>query len=186
MCGYSGNSGTYGVSKHYFTEFALNDMKLAMIGLHFLAIPTDVVRCAEREAQATVLQSYVYDYISRGYEVVVLGDFNDYDLEVKDSNNSLPNSMVLDILKGTKGSLSGKFQLTNIASLVSQDTRNTNWWDKDGNCVPSNDEFTMIDHILVTDGLKSKISNAFVYHGYSEYCDTYDSDHFPVVVDFQF
>jgi len=54
-CGYTG-SGSSGVSKHYITEFNLGDMKVAMIGAHFIAFPTDPSRCAQREAQAQVLQ----------------------------------------------------------------------------------------------------------------------------------
>lgn len=42
----------------------------------------------------------------------------------------------------------------------------------------------MIDHILVSDNLYKKIDNVFIYHDYKEYCGKYDSDHFPVVVDF--
>jgi exonuclease III len=41
----------------------------------------------------------------------------------------------------------------------------------------------MIDHILVTDGIKNNIVNAFMYHEYDEYCGKYDSDHYPVIID---
>ena len=44
----------------------------------------------------------------------------------------------------------------------------------------------MIDHILVTDFLRKKIFNTFMYHNYKEYCGKYDSDHFPVVIDLIF
>jgi exonuclease III len=41
----------------------------------------------------------------------------------------------------------------------------------------------MIDHILVTDAIRHNIFNAFIYHGYDEYCGKYNSDHYPVVID---
>ena len=44
----------------------------------------------------------------------------------------------------------------------------------------------MIDHILVTSTIKKYIANSFVYHGYDEYCGKYNSDHYPVVIDFLF
>jgi len=69
-----------GVSKHYYTTFELEvggeRVKLAMVGVHLLARPTDPQRCAEREAQATVLRGVVDGFVEEGYEVIVLGDFN--------------------------------------------------------------------------------------------------------------
>ena len=41
----------------------------------------------------------------------------------------------------------------------------------------------MIDHVLITSGIKNKILDVYFYHGYSEYCDTYNSDHYPVIID---
>jgi hypothetical protein len=28
-----------------------------------------------------------------------------------------------------------------------------------------------------------KIKNAYIYHGYKEYCGKWDSDHWPVIID---
>ena len=176
-CGYTGASGTSGVSKHYITELKLSGLNIAVIGVHFLAIPTDPTRCAEREAQALVAQQIASKYLNLGYEVILLGDINDYDGQVLDVNKSIPTSQVLEILKVNN-------QLVTTNSLITQDSRYTNWWDKDESCIPTSDEFTMIDHILVTPGLTNKISNIFVYHGYEEYCGTYNSDHYPIVIDF--
>jgi hypothetical protein len=81
-CGYTGAAGTSGVSKHYITEFNLGGLNTALIGAHLLAIPTEPTRCAEREAQAQVLQNVVAGYIAKGYEVILLGDMNDFDAEV--------------------------------------------------------------------------------------------------------
>jgi hypothetical protein len=177
-CGYTGPSGTSGISKHYITELDINGLQIAIIGLHLLAIPTDPTRCAEREAQALVGQQIASKYLGLGYEVIVIGDLNDYDGVVLDSNNSIPTSQVLEILK-----LDGKLITTN--TWIPQESRYTNWWDKDNSCVSTSDEFTMIDHVLVTPGLADKITGVFVYHGYKQFCGTYDSDHYPVIVDFK-
>jgi exonuclease III len=178
-CGYTGAEGTSGVSKHYITELEVGGFKIAVIGLHLLAYPTDSTRCAEREAQAMVAQQIALKYLQAGYEVIVLGDLNDFDGQVLDSNNSVPTSQVLEILK-----CGG--QLVTTTTWVPQESRYTNWWDKDGSCASTPNEFSMIDHILVTPGLASKVKGAFVYHGYEEFCGTYNSDHYPVIVDFDF
>ena len=183
-CGYTGAPGTSGVSKHYITEFIVASTKIAMIGLHLLAYPTDSQRCAEREAQAQVLQNIIYGYTSQKYEVIVLGDFNDFDGRVVDANNNLPISQVLDIVKGNVGEYNGKYQLFSVAETMVQDTRFTDWYDQNNNCVSVPTEFSMIDHVLVTSYLLDRVNNSYIYHGYDEFCGKYNSDHYPIVVDF--
>jgi exonuclease III len=185
-CGYTG-SGSSGVSKHYITEFSFNKMDIAFISAHLIAIPTDSARCAQREAQASVLQSIIANYISRDYEVIMLGDFNDFDGEVLDVNNNKPTSQVLNILKGNYGDYAGKYQLFSIAETVNQNERYSDWYDSDNNCnTQSGKDYSMIDHVLVTDAIRNNIADVFFYHGYSEYCGKYNSDHYPVVVDLYF
>jgi exonuclease III len=186
MCGYTGQTTDTGVSKHYITEFSTNGIKFAMIGAHLIAFPTDKTRCAEREAQAQVLQNVIYGYVEKGYEIIFLGDLNDFDAEVVDANNNKPTSMVLDILKGNAGTNSGLYNLFNIATNIPQEKRFTDWYDKNTDCKSSLVEFSMIDHILVTPRLQEKIVGQFIYQGYSEYCGTLNSDHYPVVLDFLF
>lgn len=186
QCGNTSASGTTGVSKHYITEFAFGDLFVAMIGAHLLAIPTDPARCVQREAQAQVLQNVIVKYIQKGYEIIVIGDFNDYDAEVLDLNNNKPVSRVLDILKGLDGQYKQMYELTNIAYRIQQDDRFSDWWNSDGDCSTNTvDDFSMIDHILVTQNIDKRIVNAFIYHGYTEYCGKWNSDHYPLVVDFQ-
>jgi exonuclease III len=186
-CGSTSSSGTSGVSKHYITEFDLGVYKVALIGAHLLAIPTDPSRCVQREAQAQVLQNIVYGYIGRGYEIILIGDMNDYDGEILDKNDDMPTSRVLDIMKGLDGQKKGTYELTNIAVSIKKDERFTDWWDSDNNCnTTSQKDYSMIDHILVTDNVYSNIVNAYIYHGYDEYCGKWNSDHYPIVVDFEF
>ena len=54
------------------------------------------------------------------------------------------------------------------------------------NCIGDINDYSIIDHILLSKGLIDKVSNVFIYHGYEEYCGKYNSDHYPVVVDFIF
>jgi len=186
-CGYTGTNGSSGVSKHYITEFKSNGYDIAFISAHLLAIPTDPARCAQREAQASVLQNVIYNYINKGYEVIMLGDFNDYDGQVLDLNNNKPTSKVLDILKGIYGDYAGLYTLHSVAEEIQQQERYSDWWDSDSNCATSSQsDYSMIDHILVTDSIRQNIYNAFIYHGYDEYCGKYNSDHYPVVIDLLF
>ena len=183
-CGYTGPISSSGVTKHYITEFKFNGMNIAFIAAHLIAIPTEPSKCAQREAQASVLQSVISDYIKKEYEIIMLGDFNDFDSEILDKNSDKPNSYVLDILKGLHGDFAGTYQLYNIAEIIDQPQRYSDWWDSDNNCnTTSQTDFSMIDHILVTDAIRKNIVDAFIYHDYEEYCGKYDSDHYPVVID---
>ena len=185
MCGTTTASGSSGVSKHYITEFRIAYMNVAMIGAHLLAIPTDPSRCVQREAQAQVLQNIVSSYIQKGYEIILIGDMNDYDAEILDLNSNKPTSRVLDIMKGLEGQQKGTYLLTNIAYRIEQNERYSEWWDSDNNCNTSmQTDLSMIDHILVTPEINKKIINAYIYHGYKEFCGKLDSDHWPVVIDF--
>jgi endonuclease/exonuclease/phosphatase family metal-dependent hydrolase len=185
-CGYTG-TGTTGVSKHYITEFNLGGMKVAMIGAHFIAIPTDPIRCAQREGQAQVLQYVVSDYIAKGFEVILLGDMNDFDSEVLDMNSDKPISKTLQILKGMAGEKKGTYSLTNVASKMNQSERYSDWYDSDNNCnTSSQKDYSMIDHVLVSSKIEKNIASVSMYHGYKEYCGKWDSDHYPVVIDFSF
>jgi exonuclease III len=185
-CGYTG-SGSTGVSKHYITEFNFNNMDVALISAHLIAIPTDSSRCAQREAQASVLQPVIANYISNGYEVIMLGDLNDFDGEILDVNNNKPNSQVVNILKGNFGEYAGKYQLFSVADTVVQSERYSDWYDSDNNCnTQSSKDYSMIDHVLVTSAIKNNIFDVFFYHVYQEYCGKYNSDHYPVVVDLYF
>jgi len=186
-CGNTSVTGTSGVSKHYITEFNLGEMVVAMIGAHLLAIPSDPARCVQREAQAQVLQNIVSLYIEKGYEVILIGDMNDYDAEILDLNNDKPISRVLDIMKGLDGEKKGEYNLINVAYRIDQTNRYSDWWDSDNNCnTSSQKDLSMIDHILMTSNIEKKIVNAYIYHGYKEYCGKWDSDHWPVVIDFKF
>ena len=161
-------------------------MKTAFISAHLVAFPLVSTRCAQREAQALVLQNIIYNYIKKNYEIIMLGDFNDYDLQVLDINENKPKSQVLEILKGLKGEYKNEYLLTNVAININQTERYSEWYDSDNNCnTKSQKDFSMIDHILVSDNIK-KYVKPFIYHEYDEYCGKLDSDHYPVIIDLIF
>lgn len=182
-CGYTGSPGNVGVSKHYITEYEWYGRQVAVIGLHLLAYPEDPTRCAEREAQAQIIQNVIVQYIDKEYEVIVLGDFNDFDGEVADLNNNIPSSRVLRILKGLDGKYMGQYVLYNTADDMPQSERWTDWWDQNEDLVSSPNEFSMIDHVLMTPFIKTKVVGVSVYHGYPEFAGKYNSDHYPVIID---
>ena len=111
---------------------------------------------------------------------------NDYDNKVLDLNSNIPKSKVLDILKGQDGPLKNQYNLSSVAEKIKEE-RFTNWYNSNNNCsIESKYDYAMIDHILVTDKLLSKIQNTFIYHGYKEFCGKMNSDHYPIIVDFTF
>lgn len=186
-CGYTGSPGSSGVSKNYYTTFQIDTMTVHLIGTHLLAYPTDVSRCASREAQASVLQDLIVSLlVGPNVGLIVMGDMNDYDAEIQDLNDDVPTSMVLNILKGLSGTYANQYELKSVAELVSKDQRYTDWWDKNDDCSSSLSEMTMIDHFLVTLNLVDKITKVSFPHPYPEMCGSTNSDHYPIVVDFLF
>ena len=93
------------------------------------------------------------------------GQFEYIDIIVtnEDVNNNKPTSQVLNILKGNFGDYSGQYELTSVAESVTQSERYSDWYDSDDNCnTQSSKDYSMIDHILVTQGIINKISNALM------------------------
>jgi hypothetical protein len=61
-------SGETGVSKHYYTTFALGGIRVVLIGVHLLARPTDRQRALQRQAQAEVIRGLARrEGLARGY-----------------------------------------------------------------------------------------------------------------------
>ena len=116
-------------------------------------------------------------------KIIIMGDFNDFDGKVIDANNNIPISQVLDILKGYAGTYANRYELFSVAETIPKNERFSDWWDQNGNCVSTPNEFSTIDHMLVSKALQQGIVNSFFYHGYDEFCETYESDHYPLVID---
>jgi len=69
--GLSAPSYNSGVSKHFISRFNIAVFgPISIIGLHFLAYPTDPERCIRREAQITVIRNIARNEINRGQQVI--------------------------------------------------------------------------------------------------------------------
>ncbi|CAM9623694.1 unnamed protein product, partial [Phaeothamnion confervicola] len=209
-CGYLGDPDTTGVSKHQLATFSLRvgggsgksgvsngegggggksgvsneepdtAVWITLVGAHLVAQPTDPERCAKREAQAVVLRAALEPHLAAGREVILFGDLNDFDGGVVDSSGNQPSSRVLEILKGNV--------VPDGGSGIARQERYTDWWDRDGDCrVSGPGELSMLDHVLVTSGLRRAVTRATVVHSaYGAACTNstrFVSDHWPVLVE---
>lgn len=173
-------SGTMGLSKHYLTKFQVGRLKIVWAGAHFIAHPGNLDRCVRREAQAAVLADFIANEVKDEHvEIIVTGDLNDHDDEIIGANNAAPLSSVLRILKQ-----GGKLQSS--ASFVSDPlNRYTSWHDINGNCLDDGpSEHSLIDHVLVSPGLASRVVSAWMDHNKTVSCSQRPSDHWPIIVDF--
>ena len=182
--GTSGNTSKK-VSKNYIARFDLNGTKIAMIGLHFLSRPLDSKRRFDRQAQADAIRLMAMENRIAGYEVVVLGDFNDFDGDFccLDHIGSSPITTVLSAIKKMDPS-SAFDDLTNVTAFIPKELRYTAFYDRDeDNNIDAPGEYTAIDHILLSEGLAKKIDFADIPHNHDPRLVT---DHFPVVVRIKF
>ena len=190
-CGYDGSAGTYGISKHYHTKFVIEGIAVSLIGLHLLAFPTQADRCAQREAQASVARTLVDAALLEG-EVIVLGDLNDYSDKVLDVAGNKPTSRVVRILRDGLGSesvngnkkISG---LVEVGAAVLQNDRFTAFYEgaSTQQQAPGAIKLSTIDHILLSPRLNSSVVRVSLDHTYAPDAAG-ESDHWPVVVDFEF
>jgi len=61
-----------------------------------------VIRCVQREAQATVLANLISDHAKDGDEIIMAGDLNDYDNKFLDCADSVPISRVISRFSSEK------------------------------------------------------------------------------------
>ena len=168
---------TYGVSKNMWARMTIAGQPTTLIGLHFLARPLDTERAPRREAQAEVIRRLVVAEMAQGREVVVLGDFNDFDDETLDRAGSRP---VTDVMARIKAAGPGpEDDLRNVMAEVPQAERYTALYDRNRNDVIEEGELSAIDHILLSPGLYARLREV-------RFAPVHDprevSDHLPVVV----
>lgn len=176
--GQSGNTKK-NVSKNYYAKFKIGNQKIALIGLHFLARPNAQNRRHPRQAQANAIAKLVKNLNAQHYQTVVLGDFNDYDDQVRDNNNNQPITQVLSMIKAA-GTQKKSDDLINVAQLLPNSLRYTAHWDRDrDDIVDGNQELSAIDHILIDPKLFTKVVEADIPHNHDP---IRVSDHFPVTV----
>lgn len=170
-CGYTpSKQKSTGVSKHFYTVVTVpGDIgEVLLIAVHLKARPTQPKSCSKREAQARLVARLVQEH-GHGRNIIVLGDFNDFDETTPDRSTNVPTS---DVISSLTRSIDGP-QLFNVAQLMPQKERAT--WS--GPKFPD----AMFDYILVSDGLRSRIDGVWVDRNESERV----SDHQPLVVSFQ-
>ena len=132
-------------------DFEVNDTSISMVGLHFLANPSSSGRRLQRQAQADAVRRIAIEKQAAGREVILLGDWNDYDDETPDHIGSDPISKVMLIGRMME---TGDFDddLVNVAKFINQAERYTAHWDKDNEGdVDEPDELTSIDHTRFAD-----------------------------------
>ena len=172
-------SGITNIPKHFISKFHINNIDIIIICVHLKAYPFDIENGSIREAQSIIIQKIILDYYEN-FEIIVMGDFNDFDNENRDHKNDKPISKVLDIIKGNNGYNPINYKLYNVSELIKQDKRET--------CIISEEKsLSMIDHILVTNNLRKHITNVQIFTEYNGIIgENYNSDHYPLVVDFDF
>ena len=176
-----GKSGkvTKSVSKNYYAKFEINGQKFALIGIHFLANPTSKGRKNQRQAQADAMRQLALDLRKDGYLPIILGDFNDFDGDVKDRSNSKPLTNVLSQLK-TLGTKTENDDLINVLEFLGKRDRYTNFYDRNRNHkIEAKSEYSAIDFILVAQELEDNIASVAIDHDYDP---RKISDHFPIIV----
>ncbi len=168
----------YGVSKNMYARLTLGGRPVTLIGVHFLARPTDPGRKDSREAQAEVIRRLVARETAAGRAVVVLGDFNDYDGRTPDVAGNAP---ITDVLARIKRAGPGpEDDLMNVMVEVPRSERYTAHWDRNDNeRVDGREELSAIDHVLLSPQLYRLLEDVAYVHRHDP---TTHTDHFPIVV----
>jgi exonuclease III len=167
----------YGVSKNIVARFTLGGQPVSLVGVHFLAQPDNVERRPQREAQAEVIRRVVEREMAAGREVVVAGDFNDFDPEVVDLRGSAPITDVFTTIR--RAGPAPDDDLRNVLLDVPQRQRFTNLWDRNADGVIEQNDLSVLDHILLSPALYRRVREVRVVHAHDP---REVSDHFPVVV----
>ena len=175
-----GGGPAQGVPKHYGAVLSLGGMEVLVVGIHLLAFPTDPERAPRRESQAEVVRRLaVAEGPGRGREVIVLGDFNDFDPEVPDVAGNVPISRVLQTVRAMHRENSTD-DIANAASRLLPGERYSAFHDANGNGADDGiSERSLTDHILLSPRLHARIASARVLAGHDPLRIT---DHFPLEV----
>lgn len=173
-----------GISRHAVYLLTVGDYRLGFLGLHLKSNPSSGYANDRRTAQVEVAKRIIQqELVGRGYMPIVLGDFNDYDPDVPDRDETRDTmTNVLRSLKDFDSRQEGP-ELENVAKRMSrQADRYTSVWDRNENGVRDPfDVLTMIDHIFLPKELMPLVERVFIFHSIT--LET--SDHHAVVVDLQ-
>src|SRR5688572_7792056 len=175
-----GGGPAQGVPKHYAAVLPIEDMEVLVVGIHLLAFPSDPERAPRRESQAEVLRRLaVAEGSGQEREVVVLGDFNDFDPEVPDVAGNVPISRTLETVRALRRE-DPTDDLGNAALRLAPSERYSAFHDANANGVDDGlSERSLTDHILLSPRLHARIASARVLGGHDPLEIT---DHFPLEV----
>ena len=165
------NTTNISFRKHYVAEFYLNNIDIVLIGVHLKAF-FDTYSNAIKEAEIKIIRDIILSYDDNKHEFIVIGDFNDFDDDVLDIEEHKSRSNVFEILKKD-------CNLFNANKKIKKSNRYSDIY-KDGN----NITYSLLDYVLVSKQLYYKIRNIFIYNNFDLF-DKYNSDHMPLVVDFE-
>jgi endonuclease/exonuclease/phosphatase family metal-dependent hydrolase len=171
----AGGREDYGVSKNLWARLDLGGVPTTLISVHFLSQPDNRQRQPQREAQAAVIRRLADAEFVAGREVIVLGDFNDFDPDTPDRRNSAPITNVLATLKGAGPGL------RNVMAEVPQQRRFTAFWDRNRNRRVEEGELSAIDHLLVSPRFHRALVEVTFAHAHDP---AHGPDHFPIVATF--
>jgi endonuclease/exonuclease/phosphatase family metal-dependent hydrolase len=167
----------YGVSKNLYARLRWRGAPITLIGVHFLARPTDRSRTDKRETQAEVIRRLVVEEQEAGRAPVVLGDFNDFDAATPDVASSRPVTDVLQIVK--RAGPGPADDLRNVMPRVPQRERYTAFYDRDEDDeVDRASELSALDHLLLGPALRPHLQSVRYVHGHDPAAGP---DHFPIV-----
>ncbi len=174
--------GSDPLTKRAVIYLTAGKLRLGLLGLHLLAHPDDPYRNRKREAQTRIATRLIRnEIVARGYTPVVLGDLNDYDPDVLDASNDVPQSRALYFLKHFDKKDS-KEDLFNAAESIPASERYSDYRDLNRNGKwDAGEPVSMIDHILLDRSLSSGLLDVKILHGAQP--DGSVSDHWPVVVE---
>ncbi|MBT5717702.1 MAG: endonuclease/exonuclease/phosphatase family protein [Opitutae bacterium] len=161
----------YNPSKCLILKCEVDGERTAFIGLHLKSVPTKTSSVEKREKQADSVIRELNALKPLGYSPVVIGDINDWDPIIPDSDGApkaTPTSTVLKRLKDYEQG--GDNELINSLKWVEPlEQRYT--YDYKGSR-------TVLDHILLPKTWKKKIIHATIDHDRPEGA----SDHWPLIV----
>jgi endonuclease/exonuclease/phosphatase family metal-dependent hydrolase len=149
------DSRSQGVSKNLVARFPFAVGRcLSVIAIHLLSRAEDASRAEARQAQAEVVRRTAVKERSAGCEVVVAGDFNDYDPDVADPAGHTAVTTVLKTIKSMEPT-DPDDDLINPAIRLPLAERYSNRWDRDGDGrIELPREGSLIDHVLVSPTLQ--------------------------------
>ena len=137
--------------------------------------------CARREAQAELLRRFLLaEGRKKGLEVLVSGDFNDFDGSIEDASRSQPRSGVMSILRNLDPLIAGD-ELVNAGAYFSPDTHGKVLFTR-------MDSFSnkpvAVDHVLLSRGLLMHLVKvSYLTEGYNVSTQPIYSDHYGVLIE---